>query len=302
MAMTEANPLRRLGRLSAEAGLALWAFTPLRPPGARELYGLLGSSAFTARGLYLNLGYWARATTIDEASEALVSLVAETAGIGPGDEVVDVGFGFADQDILWARRFRPAGIIGLNVTPLHVRVGRARVRRLGLAATIDLRLGSATAMDLPAASCDVVTAVECAFHFDTRERFFAEAMRVLRPGGRLVTADVIRQPPLPAGWRRRLQEASWAMVADRFLIPPANAVERGAYAAQLRRAGFEAVQVRSIRDQVYPGFHRALREDAGLRRRLPLAARLAYRPLLGLDAGTVYGGLDYVLAAARKPG
>jgi ubiquinone/menaquinone biosynthesis C-methylase UbiE len=295
------HPFRALGALPAQAGFFLWAFTPFRPMAARELYGLLGGSTFTERGLYLNLGYWARARTIDEASEALVTRVAEAAGMGPADEVVDVGFGFADQDILWARRFAPRRITGLNVTPLHVKVGRERVRRLGLADRIDLRLGSATAMDLPDACCDVVTAVECAFHFDTRERFFAEALRVLRPGGRIVTADVIRQPPSAEGWRQRLQDATWEMFADRFAVPAANAVERPAYAAQLQVAGFEAVRVDSIRDQVFPGWHRALREDRALRRRLPLEGRLSYRPLLALDADTVYGALDYVLASARKP-
>ena len=39
-------------------------------------------------------------------------------------------------------------------------------------------------MQPPSASCDVVTAVECAFHFNTRELFFAEAFRALRPGAR----------------------------------------------------------------------------------------------------------------------
>src|SRR5208282_2270677 len=167
-----------------------------RPLTARGLYGFLSTRAFTARGFYLNLGYWKTARTIDQACEALAELVAETAAIGPGDDVVDVGFGFADQDILWMRRFAPRRIIGLNVTPTQVRIGRERIRRLGLADRVDLREGSATDMRLPDASCDVVTAVECAFHFDTRERFFAEAFRVLRPGGRVVLADIIRNAPL----------------------------------------------------------------------------------------------------------
>nr|WP_294523899.1 class I SAM-dependent methyltransferase [uncultured Rhodopila sp.] len=272
-----------------------------RPETPADLYGWLSTRAFTARGFYLNLGYWQTAETIDEACEALAMLVAETAAMGPDDEVVDAGFGFADQDILWMRRFAPRRIIGLNVTPSQVRIGRERIRRLGLADRIDLQQGSATDMHLPDASCDVVTAVECAFHFDTREQFFAEAFRVLRPGGRLVLADVIRAAPERNPLRRPLQGFNWARFADVFSIPPANADRRDDYAAKLWAAGFGDVDVTSIRDQVFPGWHAALRQDPALLRRLPLAGRVPYRLLMRFDWDTVYGAFDYVLASARKP-
>jgi ubiquinone/menaquinone biosynthesis C-methylase UbiE len=273
-----------------------------RPATPAALYGWLSTRAFTERGFYLNLGYWKSAETIDEACEALAALVAETAAMGPGDEVVDAGFGFADQDILWTRRFAPRRIIGLNVTPSQVRIGRERIRRLGLADKVDLREGSATDMELPGASCDVVTAVECAFHFDTRERFFAEAFRVLRPGGRLVLADVIRAAPERNPLRRPLQSFTWARFAEVFSIPAANADGRDDYAAKLWAAGFGDVDVTSIRDQVFPGWHAALRHDPALLRRLPLAGRAPYRLLMRFDWDTVYGAFDYVLASARKPG
>ncbi|MBK1716638.1 methyltransferase domain-containing protein [Thiocystis violacea] len=264
---------------------------------ARWLYRIASTHAFTERGLYLNLGYWAEARTIDEACEAMVELVGRTAGLTSADEVVDVGFGFADQDIYWTRRFAPRRIIGVNITPGQVRVARERVRELGLEERIDPREGSATATGLPDACCDVVIALECAFHFDTRERFFAEAARLLRPGGRLVLADSIPTGPAVDPWRHPLRALLNDAVRAALSVPRANVYPREVYAAKLAAAGFEAVRVESIRDQVLPGWSRALFEDPGLRRRLGPVGWLLRR----MSRTPLHEGFDYVLAVARRP-
>ena len=263
---------------------------------AAALYTWLAARPLTGRGMWLNLGYWREATEIEAASEALAMRVAEAGRMGPADEVVDVGFGFADQDMLWAERIGPRRITGLNVTPLQVRIGRARVARRGLSDVIDLRAGSATAMPLPAASADLVIALECAFHFDTRVEFFAEAHRVLRPGGRLVTADIIRGAPA----RNLLEDLLWAAFRRAVAMPAANGVRRTEYAAQLKAAGFATATVEDISAEIFPGWHRALRGDAALRARLPLAARAVAEAIRPVAAERLYRPLDYVLAVAVK--
>jgi len=264
----------------------------------RWLYRIASTHSFSERGMYLNLGYWPEARTIDEACEAMVELVGQTAGITSDDEVVDVGFGFAEQDIYWTRRFAPRRIIGVNITSEQVRLARARVRELGLEERIDLREGSATSTGLPDACCDVVTAVECAFHFDTRELFFAEAARLLRPGGRLVLADSIPIGPVPDPWRRPLRALLFGIARAALSVPRANVYPRDVYAAKLAAAGFDSVKVESIRDQVFPGWRRALVEDPGLRRRLgPVGWLLRSIPKTQLNEQ-----FDYVLAVAHRSG
>jgi SAM-dependent methyltransferase len=260
---------------------------------AAEVYTALGEFPFFGeRTRYLNLGFWDGAQNHDDAGDALAEQLGLAADMADGDEVLDAGFGFGDQDEYWLRRFHPARIVGLNITALHVATARQRFPDPRL----EFRLGSATAMNLPDASVDRVTALECAFHFVTREDFFREALRVLRPGGSCATADILPlpgRPPLPARLSARAARAFWQ-------IPPENWYAIDAYRRKLEHAGFEGVAIRSLRERVFPGFWDAVRrfvQSPTGRKRFPLPLRLAARiPPRWLD-----GGLDYVIASARKP-
>jgi len=277
-----------------------WLLNPAHGLDTDQVYELIDTAALTDEGLYLNLGYWREANTIDDASRALAMLVADAGHMASGDIVLDCGFGFGDQDILWARARGPAKIIGLNITALQVERARQRVAEAGLEQRVDLREGSATRMPVADRSVDLVVALESAFHFDTREDFFHEAMRVLRPGGRLVTADILPMAPTGDRINRLRQRLSWWLIASRFNVPSANAYLSNGYRRKLRRAGFADVAIRSIRDDVYAPLHSFLATNPEFLQRQHPVARLLARTALKRTASTVYAGLDYILAVAGK--
>ena len=278
-------------------GYANWLFNPLQKLGAEDIYGLLGTDAPTSRGLYLNLGYWARADNLDDACEEMIRLVGDTARLTASDRVLDCGFGFADQDIHWAKTVRPRSIVGLNVTRTQVVRGRERVRQAGVEDVVDLRLGSATAMPFEDASFDVVIALESAFHFHDRVHFLREAFRVLRPAGRVVTADIIPKFSVSD----RSLSLPWRLTASKFAIPAANVYSIDQYRETLSTCGFEKASARSIRDDVYPPLHAFLRKSPETLKRLHPLARVLARLAIQFDPEVTFRGMDYIIADGQKP-
>ena len=268
---------------------------------ARRMYELFPEDlVMTERTSYLNMGYWcAPEDTLDDSAENLALLLSDRAGFREGDRVLDAGFGYGDQDFLWLRRYGLAKVVGLNVTPRHVRSAQAKARELGLTDKLDFREGSATDMNLPPGSFDRVVALESAFHFISRERFFEQAYKVLRPGGVLATADVIPLNADEAGKKRKSGLYN-------FAYPDENRYAGGGYLSRLRGAGFTNTRLTSIRDQVYEPWIDYMVQKMNDPEFKASVTRLTWTMLhyTMTDKDSMMrdvADLDYVIAVAEKP-
>jgi ubiquinone/menaquinone biosynthesis C-methylase UbiE len=268
--------------------------------------------------LWMNLGYWRAVEAITGANherwgELLVAaqanmarLLADTAPLGCEDDLLDCGCGYGDQDILWAEEFRPRSITGLDVTPHNVEIAGRRAEILGLSGKVSFRQGSATDLPFADASFDVVFALECAFHFDTREDFLREALRVLRPGGRLVLADMHRNNPRGGRWRVRLRRTIERRLAH---IPTANLIDTTAYRVLLERIGFSPVSISSLSEDVWRPYTKVLLLNRLEGREAPPDRAVIGRVLARVERSTVdelywpaFVDLDeYSLVRAERP-
>jgi cyclopropane fatty-acyl-phospholipid synthase-like methyltransferase len=268
---------------------------------AATVYDSLGSDFLLALAPgWLNLGLWeGDGGDAREAPVAVRRLVETIAAELPaGGDVLDVGNGLAEQDPVIAHVARTRTLTAVNITLSQLLAGRPRLDDAGAQGVN----ADATRLPLRNGSFDGVISVEAAFHFSSRAAFFAEAFRVLRPGGVLTMSDIptTRMPHTPreaiAGWT---QLRAWglgmhaAATTDEIvgLALGAGFVEVRAESAGQRTIGPALRFVRARLDRVQ-GSHEVPRS-------YELAMRLMLRQV---DLLWRRGLLDYVLLRATKPG
>ncbi|BBY54394.1 cytochrome P450 [Mycobacterium koreense] len=242
---------KRMKRWAGECGAAARVLASRSEGKTGRIYDIIGTqNLFGEESLFINFGYWKNApSTLDEASRDLARLVARAADFTGTDTVVDCGPGYGDQDILWSNEFGVSQITGVNVATEQIAIAESRVAEAGLADRIAYVNASATALPFDDESCTKVVALESAFHFPSRVDFFAEAMRVLKPGGRLVTADIVpKRTVLNARFRRQVDQLGWRGASPKAVRKAANVT---AYRDLLADAGFSEVHTESIAPDVF---------------------------------------------------
>ncbi len=171
------------------------------PPYFDRLFARLAAGdpqTAAAFGRHVHWGWWERpgeatlsAEQYGEAAERLCRLVCDAGGVGDGLRVLDVGCGFGGTLASLNERFDRLQMVGVNIDARQLARAAETVVARGTN-TVQFVEADAAQIPLEDHRFDVVLAVECVFHFD-RPRFFAEAARLLRPGGNLTLSDFVPQ-------------------------------------------------------------------------------------------------------------
>jgi SAM-dependent methyltransferase len=151
-----------------------------------------------------------------------------------GETVLDLGSGAGIDCFLAAREVGPEGrVIGVDMTPAMIERARANAAK-GDYPNVEFRLGEIEHLPVADAAIDLIIS-NCVVNLSPdKPQVFREALRVLKPGGRMLVSDLVLTRPLPPELRQNV---------DLYVGCVAGASLRDDYLAAMRDAGFVDVEV-----------------------------------------------------------
>jgi tocopherol O-methyltransferase len=279
--------------------------TPHEPQDAArvaEHYDQLHRLYLELWGEHLHHGLWSNGhETPAQAVLQLVTAVAQEGLIGAGTRVCDVGCGYGATARLLAREYG-AQVTGISLSQAQVE----HARRVDPDAANPRYLrGDWLGNDFREGAFEAVLAIESSEHMVDKPRCFAEAARVLAPGGRLVVcAWLARQTPTGA-------EVRWLLepICREGRLPSMGSEQD--YRELIAGAGLELVRFQDVSARVKKTWpicaYRVARGMATRRdyRALLMDRRVASRvfalTVFRIWAAYELGSMRYGIFTARKP-
>jgi arsenite methyltransferase len=156
------------------------------------------------------------------------------ASLKPGEVVLDLGAGAGFDAFLAARQVGPGGrVIGVDMTPVMLEKARDNAVKAGFR-NVEFRLGEIEHLPVADVSVDVIMS-NCVINLSPdKPAVFAEAFRVLRPGGRLAISDIVAMAPLPDALAKSVAAHAGCI---------AGAADMGTLKAMLAESGFSDIRI-----------------------------------------------------------
>ena len=156
------------------------------------------------------------------------------ADLSPGETVLDLGSGAGIDCFLAGREVGAAGrVIGVDMTAAMIARARENAARSAVS-NVEFRLGEIEHLPVADASVDAIIS-NCVVNLSPdKPQVFREAMRVLKPGGRMLISDLVLLRPLSPELQKNV---------DLYVGCVAGASLKEDYLSLMRDAGFDDVEV-----------------------------------------------------------
>lgn len=254
-------------------------------------------------GAELHYGVFADpAEPLDDATRRLTQLMIDGARFEPGNRVLDVGCGTGAQARHNAQAFG-VDVVGITTSGVGVDLARELTAAEGLSEQVTFEQRDGTANEFPDESFDRVWILESSHLMRERERLVSEAVRVLRPGGRLVWCDLVRHRTIPF---LELRDRREDFATLRTAFGDARMEPLASYQGWFEEAGLVVEQAEDLTGSTLPTFQ-AWRDNATLHHdeaveALGLEALQAFERSADILEGLWRDGtFGYGLIAASKP-
>ena len=172
--------------------------------------------------------------------------LAGSAGLEPSTRVLDLGCGVGGPARYLAATFG-CSVTGVDLSPSFIEAATYLTARCGLSDRVTFQVGDVSHLPFEDATFDVVFLQHVAMNIEDRPALYAEVGRILAPGGRFATYDLVLRDGdviYPAPWARD--------VATSFLLSENDT------RSTLEDAGFKAVLWRDDTQTALDWFRTAL--------------------------------------------
>jgi len=247
-------------------------------------------------GNHIHHGYWIRGDeTKEQAQDQLIEHLAELAKFPRGATLLDIGCGFGGTSLYLSRHFG-AITTGITISEVQVKMAQEAAAREGSSARFCKMDAEAMTFCEP---FDVLWSMESISHYQDRGKFFASAVKFLKPGGVFALTDWFKRPKLTA-----VEEKKYIAPIDEGMF--VQLAEMDAYEEWLRSAGLEIVCRQDLSKQCARSWDLGL-EIVADPAFWTLAAKLGrdfvknLKSFRAMRAGFASGAFVYGLIVAKKP-
>ncbi len=202
------------------------------------------------------------ATTLEEAQETKLEMVATKLDLKPGQRVLDIGCGWGSFAIHAASR-HGVKVVGITLSPPQAELGQRRANELGLGDSVDIRV--ADYRELTDEPFDAIASIGMVEHVGANQIdvYAQQVARLVRPGGRILNHGIARL---------RHSDPEAGPFSERYVFPDAAPLHLSRIQLALERAGIVTEHVEGLAsDYATTLQHWA----ANLDEQLPEALRLA---------------------------
>ncbi len=241
-----------------------------------EFYDLSERLLNSGDAYWGNLGYWQTGSDYSSACEALAHQLAIKVGLGVSSRIFDAGFGCGDQLLLWSEYYQVEFLCGINYSTSQTAVAQQRLAKSGtqghfaqyiMEGDVTNNLLLTDLLTNKHHTVNTVLALDCAYHFPSRNTFFNDSFHILDKngkGGCIGLTDIVLANPHLSWLKRKVLNTMLGLSK----IPPENIVTLERYQQQLQQAGFQHINNQDISEYVLEPFGRWLKSSAIAKRKL----------------------------------